>query len=175
MQALRPSTSLSPLFNFQRLLLRPTCLRSSHKTLVPLHTNSFTHKIATTNNKLNYPTGHRAMATSSEQAQGPILEWLVIAPDHENALEKRLAVRPTHLAGLKEDPETFWLWGGAMLKSQPKEGEAPSMLGSAMLIGARSEEEVLERLKKDVYVTGEVWDWEKVKIIPFKSALRKPL
>ena len=47
--------------------------------------------------------------------------------------------------------------------------------GSAMLIGAKTREEVVERLKSDVYVKGEVWDWSKVQIIPFKSALRKAL
>lgn len=66
---------------------------------------------------------------------------------------------------------------GAMLEEPIKEGEAgpPRMKGSAMLCGAKTKEEVLERLKRDVYVTGEVWDWEKVQIIPFKSALRKAL
>jgi len=39
-------------------------------------------------------------------------EWLVIAPDFEGATEKRLEVRPQHLAGLGEDPEDVWLWGG---------------------------------------------------------------
>jgi hypothetical protein len=62
-----------------------------------------------------------------------------------------------------------------MLESPLQEGEAPKMKGSAMLCGAKTEEEVLERLKNDVYVEGEVWDWSKVQIIPFKSALRKPL
>jgi hypothetical protein len=42
-------------------------------------------------------------------------EWLVIAPDLPDAMEKRLAVRQKHLGGLKEDPETFWLWGGTYL------------------------------------------------------------
>jgi hypothetical protein len=62
-----------------------------------------------------------------------------------------------------------------MLEEPIKEGETPKMKGSAMLIGANTKEEVVERLKKDVYVSGKVWDWEKVQIIPFKSALRKPL
>jgi hypothetical protein len=62
-----------------------------------------------------------------------------------------------------------------MLEEPIKEGETPKMKGSAMLIGAKTREEVIERLKKDVYVTGEVWDWSKVQIIPFKSALRKAL
>ncbi|KAK7190815.1 hypothetical protein DPSP01_007915 [Paraphaeosphaeria sporulosa] len=113
----------------------------------------------------------RTMASSA----APLQEWLVIAPDFEGALEKRLAVRGEHLAGLKKDDESFWLWGGAMLEEPITEGQAPKMKGSAMLIGASSREEVVERLKKDVYVKGEVWDWSKVQIIPFKSALRKAL
>lgn len=66
---------------------------------------------------------------------------------------------------------------GAMLEEPIKEGDAgpPKMKGSAMLIGAKTREEVEERLKKDVYVDGGVWDLSKVQIIPFKSALRKAL
>jgi hypothetical protein len=64
-----------------------------------------------------------------------------------------------------------------MLEEPIKEGDTstPQMKGSAMLIGAKTREEVVERLKKDAYVTGEVWDFEKLQIIPFKSALRKAL
>lgn len=66
---------------------------------------------------------------------------------------------------------------GAMLEEPIKEGDSgpPKMKGSAMLIGAKTKEEVEERLKKDVYVEGGVWDLSKVQIIPFKSALRKAL
>ncbi|KAF1973178.1 hypothetical protein BU23DRAFT_554464 [Bimuria novae-zelandiae CBS 107.79] len=113
------------------------------------------------------------MASGSPSA--PLPEWLVIAPDYDGALEKRLAVRPEHIAGLKKDDESFWLWGGAMLAEPIKDGETPKMTGSAMLIGAATKEEVLERLKRDVYVKGGVWDWDKVQVIPFKSALRKAL
>jgi hypothetical protein len=42
----------------------------------------------------------------------PLQEWLVIVPDHEGALQKRIAVRQDHLGGLKKDDESFWLWGG---------------------------------------------------------------
>lgn len=66
---------------------------------------------------------------------------------------------------------------GAMLEEPIKEGDTnpPKMKGSAMLIGAKTKEEVVERLQKDIYVEGGVWDWDKVQIIPFKSALRKAL
>jgi hypothetical protein len=48
---------------------------------------------------------------------------------------------------------------GAMLEEPIKEDDAgpPKMKGSAMLCGAKTKEEVMERLKRDVYVTGEVW------------------
>ena len=49
------------------------------------------------------------------------------------------------------------------------------MNGSAMLIGARTREEVEKRVREDVYVQGGVWDLSKVTIVPFKSALRKAL
>lgn len=66
---------------------------------------------------------------------------------------------------------------GAMLEEpiDPSSTDPPKMKGSAMLIGAKTREEVEERLKKDVYVSGGVWDLSKVQIIPFKSALRKAL
>ncbi|KAF2127436.1 hypothetical protein P153DRAFT_321251 [Dothidotthia symphoricarpi CBS 119687] len=110
-------------------------------------------------------------------APAALQEWLVIIPDFDGALEKRIAVRSQHLAGLKADREDFWLWGGAMLSEPIQEGDSgpPKMKGSAMLIGAKTREEALERLKRDVYVEGGVWDLEKVQIIPFKSALRKAL
>jgi hypothetical protein len=66
---------------------------------------------------------------------------------------------------------------GAMLEEpiDPSSKEPPKMKGSAALIGAKTREEVVERLKKDVYVEGGVWDLSKVQIIPFKSAVRKAL
>jgi len=66
---------------------------------------------------------------------------------------------------------------GAMLEEpiQPGSTDPPKMKGSAMLIGAKTEEEVIERVKKDIYVGEGVWDVSKIQIIPFKSALRKAL
>lgn len=122
---------------------------------------------------LRNPLQRPAMSSSS----APLREWLVIIPDHAGALEKRLVARPKHLEGLKSDREDMWLWGGAMLEEpiQPGSTDPPKMKGSALLIGANTEEEVLERVKKDVYVGEGVWDVSKIKIIPFKSALRKAL
>jgi uncharacterized protein len=40
-----------------------------------------------------------------------------------------------------------------------------------MLAHAETKEEVLEKLKKDIYSESEVWDWSKVQIYPFRSAI----
>lgn len=49
-----------------------------------------------------------------------------------------------------------------MLDAPLKEGEGPKINGSIMLAYAESKEEVIKKLKEDVYSTEEVWDWEKV-------------
>ncbi|KAF1835087.1 hypothetical protein BDW02DRAFT_588412 [Decorospora gaudefroyi] len=117
------------------------------------------------------------MASASSSKAAPLQEWLIIVPDHTDALQKRLASRPKHLEGLKADREDMWLWGGAMLEEPIQQGDTnpPKMKGSACLVGAKTREEVVERLKQDVYVKEGVWDLDHVQIIPFKSALRKAL
>ncbi|KAF2845753.1 hypothetical protein T440DRAFT_472395 [Plenodomus tracheiphilus IPT5] len=120
-----------------------------------------------------YRSAYRNMASDA----APLHEWLVIAPDHVGALHKRVEARPRHLEAMKGDREDMWLWGGAMLEEpiQPGSTDPPKMKGSAMLVAARTKEEVIERVKNDVYVGAGVWDIEKIQIIPFKSAVRKPL
>ncbi|KAF1810218.1 hypothetical protein P152DRAFT_460726 [Eremomyces bilateralis CBS 781.70] len=113
------------------------------------------------------------MASSSNASANN--EWLVILPDQENALERRLEVRPKHFAGLKPGIESgFWLMGGALLSSHPPPDskDPPPMVGSALLARAATQEELLEKLKADPYTVGQVWDWNKVQIYPFKSAIR---
>lgn len=44
----------------------------------------------------------------------------------------------------------------------PKEGEGPKINGSVMLALAESKEEVLEKIKQDVYATNGIWDMDKV-------------
>lgn len=53
-------------------------------------------------------------ARTMASASAPLQEWLVIVPDHEGALQKRIAVREQHLGGLKKDDDRFWLWGGTL-------------------------------------------------------------
>ncbi|TKA79882.1 hypothetical protein B0A55_03661 [Friedmanniomyces simplex] len=98
-------------------------------------------------------------------------EWMVILPDKKDALADRMKVRPDHLAALKPSVESgFWVMGGASLDEPVKEGEGPKINGSVMMAVAESKDEVLEKIKADVYYTSGVWDVEKIQIFPFKSS-----
>ena len=61
------------------------------------------------------------------------------------------------------------------MSSPPVEGETPPMIGSALLIVASSKEEVIEKLKSDIYGTSGVWDVDKAQIWPFRSAVRSSI
>ncbi|WEW55486.1 hypothetical protein PRK78_000917 [Emydomyces testavorans] len=100
-------------------------------------------------------------------------EWIVIVPDKPGTtLEKRMGVRDTHISNLGPVIESGFLkMGGAVLSHHPKEGEAPPMKGSALIIQADSEEEIRETLAKDIYATSGVWDLDNMKFYPFRCAL----
>lgn len=51
-----------------------------------------------------------------------------------------------------------------MLEEPIKEGVPPKMKGSVLMCVADTEEEVWDRVKKDVYYTSDVWDKEKVSL-----------
>ena len=100
-------------------------------------------------------------------------EFLVQVPDFPNSLDKRLAARPTHLKNLKPHIDSGKVvFGGATLSGQPKEGEAPDMTGSVMLIKADSQDELVKFLENDEYVKGGAWDIKNAKITPFRCAVR---
>lgn len=52
-----------------------------------------------------------------------------------------------------------------MLEEPIKEGVPPKMKGSVLMCVADTEEEVLERVQRDVYYTNGVWDKDNVSVI----------
>lgn len=54
-----------------------------------------------------------------------------------------------------------------MLEEPIREGVPPKMKGSVLMCVAESEEKVWERVRKDVYWEGGVWDREKVSFLFF--------
>lgn len=113
----------------------------------------------------SFSTTHN-MSTSNK-------EWLVIIADKPNSLQKRLAVRPIHLEKINPRVEVGQVvLGGAMLGEQPAVDAKPDMKGSVMIFKAETEEEVRNLVENDDYTKGDVWDVEKIQIIPFRSAFR---
>ncbi len=114
------------------------------------------------------------MSSSTTQTSPSQKEWLVLLPDHPNALSKRLSIRPEHLVQIKPKLASGKiLMGGATLSKHPEEGESPDMTGSVMLIMADSEEEVRRFAAEDVYTKSGVWDMDAIKIWPFRTAVKK--
>ena len=105
-----------------------------------------------------------------------VVGWYVHFPSPSRLL---CSYAPSALPGgvPRKDKANANVFVGAMLEEPIKEGDTgpPKMKGSACLIGAKTREEVVERLKQDVYVKEGVWNLEDMQIIPFKSAVRKAL
>lgn len=62
--------------------------------------------------------------------------------------------------------------GGAYMAEPPVEGRPPPMLGSTLIAVAETKEEVLDRIRSDIYSREGVWDLDKLQIWPFRSAIR---
>ncbi|EFW19975.1 conserved hypothetical protein [Coccidioides posadasii str. Silveira] len=76
-----------------------------------------------------------------------------------------MGFRDAHISNLGPIIESGFLkMGGAVLSHHPKNGEAPPMKGSALIVQADSEEEIRDILAKDVYATSGVWDLDNVRI-----------
>nr|ODN89944.1 hypothetical protein L203_01861 [Cryptococcus depauperatus CBS 7841] len=96
--------------------------------------------------------------------------FLVYAPDYPDYLEKRLAVRAEHLARAKLDDNAGIVLCSGPIVPRPgtKAREAslpegtPNIAGSFMVYQMDTLEQVLDRLKEDVYWKAGIWDQEKI-------------
>lgn len=89
------------------------------------------------------------------------MQYVIIAYDYKDVLEKRLTVREKHLElGDEMKNQGKMLYAVAMQDSDGK------MNGSIIVMNVDSREEVDEYLKKEPYVASKVW--EDIQIIPCK-------
>ena len=96
--------------------------------------------------------------------------FVISCTDHEGTLEKRLAVRPQHLARLEQlDAEGRLIVAGAM----PKDRNDPTagFYGSTMILDFDSREALDEWLKDEPFVKEGVYSHVDVK--PFNKAFPK--
>ncbi|KAI9829199.1 MAG: hypothetical protein M1826_005794 [Phylliscum demangeonii] len=102
----------------------------------------------------------------------PPKEWLVVVPDHADALPRRLEVRQQHLANaVQRKQEGVFRMGGAILERHPPDDDDDgdgliAFAGSALVVRADSRDGLMEILRADIYATAGVWDLAKAQIYP---------
>lgn len=108
------------------------------------------------------------MATSSD-----LQLFIIWAPDctDEDAFSRRMAVREQHLARAAENKKKGYVTkisGPYLTPESIATPDAPKkLIGSMLLVRAKSLEEVRANVESDVYWTNNVWDKEKLVIAPF--------
>jgi len=90
------------------------------------------------------------------------MQYLIIAYDNENALEKRLEVRDAHVKGARAlMAEGKILNAGALI-------EEDQMVGSTLFVNFEDEDELNSWLETEPYVTNNVWNMDEFQIVPMK-------
>jgi uncharacterized protein YciI len=87
------------------------------------------------------------------------MQFLAIARDYPDALERRMAVREEHIARGNEMRDR-----GELLFAVAILDEDSKMIGSLCVLDMASRHNVDEWLKSEPYVTGNVW--ENIEVLP---------
>lgn len=90
------------------------------------------------------------------------MQYLVIAYDHDDALERRLESREAHINGARQlMSEGKILNAGALIEDE-------KMVGSTLLIDFEDEDEIDQWLENEPYVKNNVWNMDEFQIVPVK-------
>ena len=93
------------------------------------------------------------------------MKYIVHAYDYTDpgALDRRMAVRPAHLAYVRQLKEKGqFVLGGALLSSEQ------TMIGSMLILDLETGTDLQDYLKTDPYIVEGIW--EKVDVKPFRQA-----
>ncbi len=90
------------------------------------------------------------------------MQYLVIAYDNDNALDKRMAARPAHVEATQK------LMAEGKIVSACALIEDDIMVGSSVVTNFDSEDAFNDWLENEPYVKGGVWDMEEIQIVPIK-------
>ncbi len=90
------------------------------------------------------------------------MQYLVIAYDNDNALEKRLEVRDEHIKAARElMKKGNIITAGALI-------EDDVMVGSSLFVDFPTEDDFDSWLENEPYVKAGVWDMQQLQIVPVK-------
>lgn len=90
------------------------------------------------------------------------MQYLVIAYDNANALERRLESRDEHVEGVRKLMAEGKIINAAALM------EEDIMVGSTLFIDFETDEELDAWLENEPYVKNNVWDMDEFQIVPMK-------
>lgn len=119
------------------------------------------------------PTALYSAARMTTAAAAAKLNFLVYAPDRteEGTFEKRMSVRPAHLENAASLISSgFSRVVGALATPESANSPTKRMVGSVLIVEAESIEEVKAKVEADIYYTSDVWDKERLVILPFFPA-----
>ena len=90
------------------------------------------------------------------------MQYLVIAYDNDNALDKRMENRPAHVEGTQK------LMAEGKIVSACALIEDDKMVGSSVLTNFADDVEFDEWIANEPYVVGGVWNMDEIQITPVK-------
>lgn len=90
------------------------------------------------------------------------MQYLIIAYDYEDALEKRMESRPAHVEGTQK------LMAEGKIVSACALIEDDKMVGSSVVTNFENEDEFDEWLVNEPYVKNGVWNMEEIQVVPIK-------
>jgi uncharacterized protein YciI len=90
------------------------------------------------------------------------MQYLIIAYDHDDALQRRLDARDAHLQGAKKlMAEGKIVNAGALI-------EEDKMVGSTLYVNFEDDDALNEWLESEPYVVNNVWNMDEFQIVPVK-------
>lgn len=90
------------------------------------------------------------------------MQYLIIAYDNENSLEKRMEARPAHVEGTQK------LMAEGKIISACAMIEEDAMVGSTVITSFETENELNDWLENEPYVKAGVWNMDEIQIVPVK-------
>ncbi|MFA7570517.1 MAG: YciI family protein [Sulfurimonadaceae bacterium] len=90
------------------------------------------------------------------------MQYLVIAYDYEDALERRMEARPAHVKATQSLMKSGKIITACAMIEEEK------MVGSTVITNFDTEEEFEAWLSNEPYVKGNVWNMEEIQIVDVK-------
>jgi len=90
------------------------------------------------------------------------MQYLVIAYDNENSIDKRMEARAAHVEGTQK------LMAEGKIVTACAMIEEDQMVGSTVVTNFENDEELNDWLDNEPYVKGGVWNMDEIQIVPVK-------